>query len=31
MDNLVHARIFDADQFRVKEDLGGTVAFLADL
>lgn len=31
MDNLVNTGVLEADKFRVEEDLGGTVAFLADL
>ena len=31
MNDLVHAGVFEADEFGVEEDLGGAVAFLADL
>ena len=31
MDNLMHSRILEADQFWVEEDLGCAVAFLANL
>ena len=31
MDDLVHTRVFEADQFGIEEDLGCAVAFLANL